>query len=344
MASYERNINPRMSSMKAVDMLVNQILMGDRLALSKAITLIESTLPTDRKNAQQVLKACLPSSGNSIRIGITGVPGVGKSTFIDVFGIYLIELGHKVAVLTIDPTSSESKGSILADKTRMEQLSVQPCAFIRPTASGKALGGVANSTRESILLCEAAGFDIILVETVGVGQAEFMVHSMVDFFLLLALSGAGDELQGIKRGIMEMADAIVVTKADGDNVSKANEAKAMLASAIHLLQPKTNAWTPKALTSSALQNKGVKETWSVISEFIQLVKRNGSFEKNRNEQLNHWLEQHLEQEILKRFKKNPKFRDQLEKIRSEVLNGKTDVHSAVDKILGISESMNPKYP
>ena len=226
------------------------ILSGNRLVLSRAITLAESTLPADQELARQVLEAVLPHTGKSVRVGITGVPGVGKSTFIEAFGQHFTTQGRKLAVLAIDPTSQRSKGSILGDKTRMEQLSVNPKAYIRPSPAGQSLGGVTNATRQAMLLCEAAGFDTIFIETVGVGQSETAVHSMTDFFLLLMLAGAGDELQGIKRGIMEMADALVITKADGENMRKATAAKAEYQSALHLFPAAESNWSPKVLTCS----------------------------------------------------------------------------------------------
>ena len=334
----DSNINPSFNYSNAkkedVNVLIKQLLGGDRLALSKAITIIESTLDSDRELANIILKECLLQSSKSIRIGITGVPGVGKSTFIEAFGLHLTEQNHQVAVLTIDPTSQQSKGSILADKTRMEKLSVHSNAYIRPTASGNAHGGVANGTRESIILCEAAGFEIILVETVGVGQAEFIVHSMVDFFLLLALSGAGDELQGIKRGIMEMVDSIVITKSDGNNVARANEAKSMYQSALHLLQSKTNSWSPQVLTCSALHNEGINEIWGTIQTFLDTTTSNGYFEKNRNQQLVNWLEQNIELEILKKYHSNTKFQEGMRVLKEKVQNKEIDVQSATDIILG----------
>ena len=264
---------------------VNGILAYDRVVLSQAITLIESTNPEHFDKAQAVIEKCLPYSGNSVRVGITGVPGVGKSTFIESFGLYLTKLGHKVAVLAIDPSSERSKGSILGDKTRMEHLSVEPNAFIRPTPSGLTLGGVARKTRETTILCEAAGFDVILIETVGVGQSETIVKSMVDFFLLLMLAGAGDELQGIKRGIMEMADGLIINKADGDNIGKATAAKAQYKSALKLFPPNENGWIPVVDTCSALNREGIEKVWDAICSYTQLTKENKSFYKQRDEQM-----------------------------------------------------------
>lgn len=281
------------------DEYVKGILAGDIVIMSMAITLIESSLPAHYALAQEVIDACLPYSGKSIRIGITGVPGVGKSTFIESFGKLLTSKGHKVAVLAIDPSSERSKGSILGDKTRMEELSVDKNAFIRPSPSAGSLGGVARKTREIIVLCEAAGFDRIIVETVGVGQSEISVHSMVDFFLLLMLSGAGDELQGIKRGIMEMADLLVVNKADGDNINKASLAKSQYSSALRLFPPSESQWQAFAETCSALTHQGVEHIQNSINEYVELTKGNGYFNQKRNNQaiyiLNEFVNRHLNQ-------------------------------------------------
>mgnify|MGYP001821501507 FL=1 len=253
---------------------IEGVLKGDRVVLSRAITVIESNLSSDKRLAKEIIQAILPHSGNSIRIGITGVPGVGKSTFIEAFGKLLIRLGHKVAILSIDPSSQRTKGSILGDKTRMEELANKPEAYIRPSASGDTLGGVANKTGEAMLLCEAAGFDVVLIETVGVGQSETAVHGMTDFFLLLMLSGAGDELQGIKKGIMEMADMIVINKADGDNVRQSELASRQYENALHLFPPSDSGWTPVAGTASALKNIGITEVWEKIQDFKKLVDQN----------------------------------------------------------------------
>ena len=281
-------VNPNLQRRKrrelSVQDYVDGILQGDRVILSRAITLIESTNPEHQKLAQQVIEACLPHAGNSLRIGITGVPGAGKSTFIEAFGKFLTAQGKHIAVLAIDPSSERSKGSILGDKTRMEQLSTDPHAFIRPSPSGLTLGGVARKTRETIILCEAAGFDVIIVETVGVGQSETVVKSMVDFFLLLMLAGAGDELQGIKRGIMEMADALVINKADGDNVTPAELAKTRYQSALHLFPQNENGWMVPVTTCSALEHTAIDKVWEIITDFETLTKGNGYFSKNRNEQ------------------------------------------------------------
>ena len=270
------------------------ILNGDRAVLARAITLAESTRAIDRKKISQVLKNILPHTGKSIRIGVTGVPGVGKSTFIETFGELLTREGKKVGVLTVDPTSQKTKGSILGDKTRMERLSRNPNVFIRPSPTGLALGGVTYYTREAILLCEAAGFDVILIETVGVGQSETIVRGMVDFFLLLALAGAGDELQGIKKGIMEMADGIVVTKADGDNVKAAKQAQADALQALHFQSTPASGWKPKVLTISSLENRGLAEIWKMVQQYKEHTETSGYFKENRKGQQRQWLEESLE--------------------------------------------------
>lgn len=285
----------------SVSGLISAILQSDRVALGKAITWIESTNPAHRDMASQILKACLPHSGNSLRIGITGVPGVGKSTFIDAFGEFLIRQKKKVAVLAIDPSSATTGGSILGDKTRMERLSMNPDAFIRPSPSSSTLGGVARKTRESIVLCEAAGYDVILVETVGVGQSETAVHGMTDFFLLLMLAGAGDQLQGIKRGIMEMADGMVITKADGQNKDLAGRAQTDYQSALHLFPPRASLWTPRVLTSSALENTGIEYVWEMILAFETWMKERNLFSKNRQSQDESWMMDTLHQLLTEEF-------------------------------------------
>ncbi len=273
--------------------LAEGLLAGNRVVLGQAITLIESNKKEDRAVANQLIEKILPFSGNAIRIGITGAPGVGKSTFIEAFGKYITALGKKLAVLAIDPSSSKTKGSILGDKTRMENLAKNPRAFIRPTAAGPILGGVANHTKETILLCEAAGFDVIIVETVGVGQSETTVRQMVDFFLLLMLAGAGDKLQGIKKGIMEMADAIVITKADNENITQAARAKNEYQQALHLFEPATSGWMPTVLTSSALTNTGLKEIWAITEKYQEHVGANGYMKSCREEQDIAWFHSQL---------------------------------------------------
>ncbi len=320
----------RFSSQKYVE----GILAGDRVMLSRAITLVESRLASDLELAQEVISQVLPHAGNSIRIGITGVPGVGKSTFIEAFGNYLIkEQGKKLAVLAIDPTSQRSGGSILGDKTRMDSLSINPQAFIRPSPAGKSLGGVSRSTRESILLCEAAGFDAIFVETVGVGQSETAVHAMVDFFLLLMLAGAGDELQGIKRGIMEMADAIAITKADGENVSKAKGARAEYQSALHLYPVAASGWMPKVSTCSALQNTGLDTIWKTIVEYLALTKGNGFFEKKRHDQNLQWMYEAIRQGLEDNFYAHGQVKQLLPGIAEEVKAGRKSAFAAAAELL-----------
>ncbi|OKL39237.1 methylmalonyl Co-A mutase-associated GTPase MeaB [Pontibacter flavimaris] len=313
---------------------VEGILAGDRVMLSRAITLVESRLPSDLELAQEVVSQVLPHAGNSIRIGITGVPGVGKSTFIEAFGNYLIkEQGRKLAVLAIDPTSQRSGGSILGDKTRMDSLATNPQAFIRPSPAGKSLGGVSRSTRESIILCEAAGFDAIFVETVGVGQSETAVHAMVDFFLLLMLAGAGDELQGIKRGIMEMADAIAITKADGENVAKAKGARAEYQSALHLYPLGASGWSPKVSTCSALENTGLDTIWQTISDYLKLTKGNGFFEKKRHDQNLQWMYEAIRQGLEDSFFAQEQVKQQLPDIAQQVKNGQKSAFAAAAELL-----------
>jgi len=268
----------------SVDEFVSGILSGNRTILSQAITLVESSLPDHYETAQTILEKCLPFCTKSIRIGITGVPGAGKSTFIETFGLHIIGTGRKLAVLTIDPSSEHTKGSILGDKTRMEQLGAHSDAFIRPSPSAGTLGGVARKTRETIILCESAGFDTILVETVGVGQSETEVRSMVDCFLLLMIAGAGDELQGIKRGIMEMADLIAITKADGPNEMAAEGAKVTLKNVLHLFPERSSGWDPQVLTCSALQNRGIRKLWEIIMEYLEFTTMSGYFEEQRKQQ------------------------------------------------------------
>jgi len=307
----------------AVDEIVELIIVGDRSALGRAITLVESNQPAHTSKAAKIIEACLPHSSKSVRIGVTGVPGVGKSTFIEAFGDHLANLGKKVAVLAVDPTSTISHGSILGDKTRMEKLVTRENTFIRPSPSGDSLGGVAKKTRESIVLCEAAGYDIILIETVGVGQSETTVHSMTDFFLLLKLAGAGDELQGIKRGIMEMADVIVINKADGENQKAAREARLEFKRALNLYPPKPNGWQPKVLLSSALNNTGISEVWNLIEEYLTFVKQNEYFDKNRQEQDKYWLIQTIDDRLRSQFYQNPEIRRALEFQLKAIENNET---------------------
>ncbi|MHC2992774.1 protein kinase [Pontibacter sp. HJ8] len=316
------------------DKYVAGILAGDRVMLSRAITLVESKLASDMELAQEVINQVLPHAGHSVRIGITGVPGVGKSTFIESFGNYLIrEQGKKLAVLAIDPTSQRTGGSILGDKTRMESLSINPQAFIRPSPAGKSLGGVTRSTRETIILCEAAGFDAVIVETVGVGQSETAVHAMVDFFLLLMLAGAGDELQGIKRGIMEMADAIAITKADGSNAMKAKAARAEYQNALHLYPMASSGWLPKVSVCSAVEQSGLDTIWQGIAEYLELTQQNGFFEKKRRDQNLQWMYEAIRQGLEENFYAHQQVKDQLPGIARQVQEGHKSAFAAAAELL-----------
>jgi LAO/AO transport system kinase len=317
----------------SVDEFVSNILKGNITFLSKAITLVESTNAKHQQKANEILERCLPHANNSVRIGITGVPGVGKSTFIESFGKHLTAQEKKVAVLAVDPSSSVNKGSILGDKTRMEELVTDTNAFIRPSPSGTSLGGVAQKTRESIILCEAAGFDTIIIETVGVGQSETVVHSMVDFFLLLKLAGAGDELQGIKRGIIEMADAIVINKADGDNEKNAKIAKVEFNRALHLYPIKESKWQPKVLTASALHSLGIEKIDKMIVDYISLTKENNYFSQKRNDQNKYWLLATIEQQLKDNFYQNTTIKNALVKEISNLENGKTTPFNAAKRLL-----------
>lgn len=312
---------------------VKAIRLGNITYLSQAITLVESSNTEKHEKAMQILEACVGFANKSIRIGITGVPGVGKSTFIESFGKLLTSHRKKVAVLAIDPSSSINSGSILGDKTRMDLLVKDHLAYIRPTPSGTTLGGVARSTRESILLCEAAGFDVIIIETVGVGQSETSVHNMVDFFLLLKLAGAGDELQGIKRGIIEMADAIVINKADGDNLLPAKSAKIEFNRALHLFPVKESQWNPRVLTCSALQQTGIEAIWDLIKAYLKLTKANGYFEANRKQQNKYWLESTIKQELLRNFEALPHIKEAFKKQLAAVNAHKTTPFLAAQKLL-----------
>ncbi len=313
--------------------LIDGILNGNISALSRAITLVESTNASHLEKANEVINACLPHATKSVRIGITGVPGVGKSTFIEAFGKHLTALGKKVAVLAVDPSSTISHGSILGDKTRMEELVKDPNAYIRPSASGETLGGVARKTRETITLCEAAGFDTILIETVGVGQSETAVHSMVDFFLLLKISGAGDELQGIKRGIMEMADAIVINKADGDNVKKANLAKVEFNRALHLFPTKKSGWTPTTSTCSAITHDGIPEVWQTILKFTELTKENNYFFEKRAAQNQYWMLETINEQLKTNFYNHLDIQKLLESTKKAVQNDEISPFAAAQELL-----------
>ncbi|MCW5519220.1 methylmalonyl Co-A mutase-associated GTPase MeaB [Aureitalea sp. L0-47] len=317
--------------------LLEGLLSGNKSALSRAITLIESTHPKHRKQASELLEKSLPHTRHALRIGITGVPGVGKSTFIESFGKLYTNKGLNVAVLAVDPSSKLSKGSILGDKTRMEELVKDERAFIRPSASGSSLGGVARKTREAIILCEAAGFDIIVIETVGVGQSETMVHSMTDFFLLLKLAGAGDELQGIKRGIMEMADAIVINKADGENVKAAKLAKTEFNRALHLFPEKESGWTPITLTCSAIANEGIEDIAELISEYVELTKENGYFQQRRNEQNKFWLLQTIESALKNDFYEDPVIKKALKEQLTALDENRTTPFEAANHLLSLHQ-------
>lgn len=319
--------------LQTADEIFPFLIKSNRQALSSAITLIESTLPSDQKEARELLLKCQHREKKSWRIGITGVPGVGKSTFIESFGRYFLEKGKKVAVLAIDPSSNITGGSILGDKTRMEWLSQQENVFIRPTATGTNLGGVARNTYESIILCEAAGYDIILIETVGVGQSETIVHSMVDFFLLLMLAGAGDELQGIKRGIMEMADAIVITKSDSGNEKLAEKAKIQYGNALHLFPPKKSNWIPQTFTCSSLENKGLNEIGNCIESYFNSVIISGWFSENRKIQEVKRLDELLNDNLLAAFFRNDKKKVDYEHLKHKVLSGELSAYQGIENFL-----------
>ncbi len=331
------NYRSKRAAEKSVEEYVDGILSGDRTTLSQAITLIESSNSERREMGQKILEKCLPKTGNSIRIGITGVPGVGKSTFIEAMGQHIIEKGHKLAVLTIDPSSSRSKGSILGDKTRMQNLSTDDRAFIRPSPTSGTLGGVAQKTRETMLLCEAAGYDTIFIETVGVGQSETTVHSMVDFFLLLMLAGAGDELQGIKRGIMEMADLIAINKAEGENIRAAKKAKLEYENALSLFPPSPSGWKPKVLTCSALQESGIEEIWNEIQNYLELTSENGFFEERRKEQAAYWMYETINRELKQKFYSKPGIKEKLANVEKDVQTGKLSSYKAAKDLLNFFE-------
>ncbi len=312
---------------------VDGILNGDITLLSKAVTLVESSKAKHQKLAQEIITRCLPHSGNSVRVGITGVPGVGKSTFIEVLGSYITKRGEKLAVLAIDPSSERTKGSILGDKTRMEDLSGDKNAYIRPSPAAGSLGGVARKTREIIILCEAAGFNHIFIETVGVGQSETAVHSMTDFFLLLMLAGAGDELQGIKRGIMEMADVIAINKADGNNMKKAQIARVQYQNAIHLFPKKESDWVPNVLTCSAIKKVGIAEIWEQVEKYKLLTEKNGYFFRKRNEQSTYWMHETIEEQLRRNFYDNPEIKERMKILENKVLDDKMSSFAAAGKLL-----------
>ena len=309
----------------------NGITSGNRMILSRAITLIESNLPEDKQLAQDVLESILPFTGKSIRIGITGVPGVGKSTFIEIFGKYLTSLNKKIAILAIDPSSQLTKGSILGDKTRMEELAHEPLAYIRPSPTGTSLGGVTYKTRETMLLCEAAGFEVVIIETVGVGQSETYVHGMVDFFLLLMLAGAGDELQGIKKGIMEMADLIAITKADSGNEHQANLAKNEYESALHTFPPDGSGWFPEVVVCSAIEKKGIAEIWELVEKHREMLTKNGKFVENRQNQNLAWMHDFIKQSLEQNFYTNSNVSTKIKDIQKVVSEGKKlPIHAGLE--------------
>ena len=313
--------------------LIAGIVKQDKVALSRAITVVESTNANHFEQANEVINGCLPYANKSIRIGITGVPGVGKSTFIEAFGTFLTSIGKNVAVLAIDPSSTISHGSILGDKTRMEELVKNENAYIRPSASGETLGGVARKTRETIILCEACGFDVIIIETVGVGQSETAVHSMVDFFLLLKISGAGDELQGIKRGIMEMADAIIINKADGDNIKKANLAKVEFNRALHLFPAKKSDWQPVVSTCSAVTKDGIENVWQIIEDYLKLTKENHYFDKKRQDQNQYWMLETINENLKNHFYNHPEIAKLIEDNKKAVQENEISPFDAATRLL-----------
>ena len=332
---YLTRVFKKKPSLLSVDEYMEGITRGDTTILSKAITLVESYLPEHRAIASQIIQRCqtISNGKRTMRIGITGVPGAGKSTFIEAFGSYITNEGHKLAVLAIDPSSEKSKGSILGDKTRMETLCNDPNAFIRPSPSAGSLGGVARKTRETILLCEAAGYDVIFIETVGVGQSETAVHSMSDFFLLLMLSGAGDDLQGIKRGIMEMSDLIAITKADGNNVDKASMARALYANALHLFPPTESGWVPTAVTSSAVTKEGLDVILKKIEDYFALVQGNGFYLKKRREQARYWMYESINESLRNMFYENSSIAPLLPDYENAVLKGDLESFTAAAELL-----------
>lgn len=336
-APFQKNVRfqKRKTSEPTVADLYEGVLKGDRSFLARAITLVESNAEHHFQKAQQLMQKLLPKTGNSIRIGITGVPGAGKSTFIEALGLFLCSLGHRVAVLAIDPSSSISGGSILGDKTRMEQLSRNPRAFIRPSPTAGKLGGVHRKTREAMLLCEAAGFDVILIETVGVGQSEVIIRDMVDFFMLLVLTGAGDELQGMKKGIMELADAVLVHKADGANKQRAEQTRKEYNRILHFLQPATKGWATKAYTCSSLTQDGISDVWNVIQTFEQAGKTSGVLNERRKTQAREWLYSMISDQLQFHFYHHSGVKSALPKFENEVIAGEKTVAAAVDRLFNI---------
>lgn len=331
-------VNPRLKNIVkkkflSAEQYIEGILKGDISILSQAITLVESSLSSHKKIAEKIIDGCLPYSGNSLRIGITGVPGVGKSTFIEAMGMEIIKGENKLAVLAIDPSSERTKGSILGDKTRMEELSVSKNAFIRPSPSAGSLGGVARKTRESIILCEAAGFNVIFIETVGVGQSETAVHSMVDFFLLLMLAGAGDELQGIKRGIMEMADAIAITKSDGSNIHKAGLARIQYQNALHLFPKQPSGWIPEVLTCSSVDKNGLPQIWETIQKYKEMTLNNSYFDNRRKEQSKYWMHETINEQLRSMFFDNPYIALKIKEYENKVINNEISSFNAAHYLI-----------
>ncbi len=326
-----------------VNKLAENLLTGDRTALGRAITLVESNAPHHQAEAKALLQTLMPHTGKSIRVGITGVPGAGKSTFIEALGMYLIAQGHRVAVLAIDPSSNISRGSILGDKTRMEKLARQTESFIRPSPSGGALGGVARKTRETILICEAAGYDVIIVETMGVGQSEIAVRAMVDFFVLMQITGGGDELQGIKKGVVEIADAIVINKADGENKAAAKIAQREMTNALHYLTPATFGWTPRVLTCSALTGEGIADVWKMIRKFRDATGKSGFFQQRRQDQYLKWFRALLQEGVVELFKKHPEIKRELTMFEKSIARGKISPPAAADELLSTLRKIFAAY-
>ena len=317
----------------SVETFVEGILKGDRVRLGQAITLIESTKSSHQAKAQAIINTCLPHTGKSFRLGITGSPGVGKSTFIESYGQHIIQQGHQVAVLAVDPSSQISQGSILGDKTRMFNLSTHPKAFIRPSPAGESLGGVARKTRETIMLCEAAGYDFIIIETVGVGQSEIAVHSMVDFFLLLLLPGAGDELQGIKKGIVEMADLIAINKADGKNATKAKQSRREYGSALHIMPPKSSGWTPTATVCAGLSGMGIPDIWDIQQQYQTKMTDNGFFKNNRQNQSQYWLHETIQNQLKQLFYENEAVKSVLKEKENAILKGELSPFKGAEELM-----------